>query len=359
MVLGGGSNGFPAYCEYVRLGSPESVFISGDYNCEQPPPDPGVEYCEQQSSNPAVGVSSPRPAGSVGLDSYTMCYQNQYMEYACSGTMAPDICGTGVDGKTHCTGKVTFSGSAPCTGTTQPQEPEDMPAPLPETPPPGQCPGEVNGVAVYVPCSSTSSSSTKINETTDGSGTTQTSQSSQTTCNAAGSCTTTVTTTTTVNGGPPSTSTSTTTQGKGEYCAENPGSRECGQESSFSGTCQSAFTCQGDPVQCATAKAVNDHLCKFNDLFEMDSATQALAQSVLDGTHVENPKDNPTVIDVGMFDQTSPISTACPSDVPFTLSGMALSIPLSQYCSQLQLMGNILVLFTLLGATVFVFRGST
>lgn len=32
-VLGGGQNGFPAYCEYTQLGELQSVFISGNYEC--------------------------------------------------------------------------------------------------------------------------------------------------------------------------------------------------------------------------------------------------------------------------------------------------------------------------------------
>lgn len=320
--------------------------------------DPAQEYCTELSTNPAVGVSSPRPAGSVGLDSYTMCYSNQYSLYACSGTMHPDICGQGVDGKTHCSGKVTFSGSAPCIGTTQPQEPEDMPAPLPETPPPGQCPGEINGVAVYVPCSNTSSSGTKTNETTNSSGTTQTSETRNTTCTSAGICTTTVTRATVVNGGSPSTSTSTTTQPKGDFCAENPGSSECGQESSFSGTCQSAFVCQGDAVQCATAKAVNDQLCKLREAFQVSDDMDALTDRVLAGTEVADPKASAQVIDVGVFDQSNPLSSSCPADVPINLSGYAGVIPLSEFCHWLQLLGNMLVAVSLLGATIFVLRGA-
>lgn len=318
--------------------------------------DAAAAYCTEQNGTQAVGVSSPKPTGTVGLASYSLCYSNQYSLSACSGTMEPDICGEGPDGKWHCTGKVTFSDSVPCTGTLTPENPEGVPEPLPEPPPPGMCPGEVNGVAVNVPCKSTTSATTSSKSTTEGGTTTEETKTRETTCTGAGSCTTTTTTNTTV-GGVITTKTETMTEPRGEFCASNPGASECGQQSTFGGSCQSNFTCTGDPVQCATARAVNDHLCRFKDLMDMPSDVQALAQSVLDGSHVENPRDSAMQIDVGVFDQSDPLSSACPGDIPVSLSGFSFVIPLSQACDWLQIIGNILVICSLFGATVFVLRG--
>jgi len=320
------------------------------------PLDPAEEYCTQQSTNPAVGVSSPRPAGSAGLDSYTMCYSNQYSLYACSGTLEPDICGQGVDGKTHCTGKVTFAGSTPCTGTTQPQEPEDMPAPLPEAPPPGQCPGEVNGVTVYAPCSSTSSSNTKTNETTNSSGTTQTSETRNTTCNAAGSCTTTITTTTTVNGGSPSTSTSTTTQPKGDFCSENPGSSECGQQSSFAGACASGFVCQGDAVQCAMAKELHAQWCRDNQATD-ESALYDVSKG-LEGDQTGDLPGNETIpFGPSSYDDSDAIGgAACVTDLTIEHEWLSATLPLSMICGPLLWFKNALLFIGGIAWLLIVFR---
>ncbi|MDR7095515.1 virulence factor TspB C-terminal domain-related protein [Hydrogenophaga laconesensis] len=217
----------------------------------------------------------------------------------------------------------------------------------------------MNGVTVNVPCSNTSSGSTSTNTTNDGAGnTTQKTESKATTCNGAGSCTTTTTTTTTVNGGSPTTTTSTTTQGKGEFCAANPASKECGggEGSSFGGNCQASFQCTGDAVQCATAKAVNDQLCKLKDVFEMDSDTQGLVNSVLAGTWTENPAENAQQISVGVFDQSNPLGSSCPADISFHVAGRTMVLELSRICTWLQLIGNLLVAMSLLGATLFILR---
>jgi hypothetical protein len=211
-----------------------------------------------------------------------------------------------------------------------------------------------------VPCSNTTTKGTTTSTSNDGEGnTTNKTENKTTTCNAAGSCTTTVTTTTTVNGGTPKTTTSSTTQGKGEFCAANRGAKECGDGdgSSFGGSCEASFVCTGDAVQCATAKAVNDQLCKFNEVFDMDPAIQAYAERVMAGTEDPNPRDNPTVVNLGTFDQSNPLSSSCPADIPVNLTFFSGVIPLSEYCNWLQLLGNMLVIFSLLGATIFILRG--
>lgn len=93
--------------------------------------------------------------------------------------------------------------------------------------------------------------------------------------------TTTTTTTKDANGTPTGTSSS-TTNGTGDkggkngdgtkgFCEENPQSPIC-KKSSWSGDCDNAPVCDGDAVQCATAKAVWEHRCinkwaeKANDL---------------------------------------------------------------------------------------------
>lgn len=322
------------------------------------PVDPEEEHCASINGSP---VKASWVTSSPSLSSRTICMSNA--GYSCTATVEGDICGGSGGGSYLCHGS-GVSGGAKCTPSPEPDAPPPVGNPetnWPEAPPPGTCPGTVNGVAVNVPCSNTTTKGTTTSESNDGEGnTTVKSESKSTVCNEAGSCTTTTTTTTTVNGGTPKTTTNSTTQGKGEFCAANRGAKECGNGdgSSFGGNCQASFVCTGDAVQCATAKAVNDSLCKFKDVFEMDESTSALVGKVLAGTWEKNPKDEPRTEPLGTFDQTNPLSGACPGDVAISIASATVVIPLARFCPQLQMMGNLLVAFTLLGATVFVFRGT-
>jgi len=298
------------------------------------------------------------------LDTRTVCSSGGYGYYSCNATITPDFCGSS-DGVTYlCHGSGSSSGGA-CTPSPSPEQPLPPTEPvseLPSPPPPGTCPGEVNGVSVNVPCSRTETKGTKTTTENDGAGNTTTKTENKTTsCTAAGSCSTTVTTTTSVNGGTATTTSKTTEESKGQFCANNPGSKECGDGdgSAFGGSCDSGFQCDGDAVQCATAKAVNDHLCKLEEVFEMGPETRGLVDSVLDGTWTENPKDNPEQIDVGTFNQSNPFGTSCPNDVTAQMGAFTLTIPLASMCGWLQIIGNMLVMVSLLGATLFIFRGSS
>ena len=328
------------------------------------PPDPGEEHCQSINGSP---VKASWTTSNPSLSTRTICMSNA--GYSCTATVTGDICGAMGEGGPylcHGSGVSGASGSGTtCTPSPEPDAPPPSGSPdtnWPEAPAPGMCPGTVNGVSVTVPCSSTSTKATTTSTSNDGEGnTTSKSESKSTTCNAAGSCTTTITTTTTVNGGTPKTTTSSTTQGKGEFCAGNPGAKECGagDGSSFGGNCQSSFVCTGDAVQCATAKAVNDSLCKFKEVFDMDPSIKAYAEGVMAGTEDPNPRDNPTVINLGTFDQSNPLSSGCPADIPVNLHLFSTVIPLSEHCGALQMLGNMLVIFSLLGATIFVLRGGS
>lgn len=202
-----------------------------------------------------------------------------------------------------------------------------------------------------VPCSNTVSSGTKTNETTNSSGTTQTSESRQTTCNAAGSCTTTVTTTTIVNGGSPSTSTSTTTQPKGEFCTENPGSQECGQQSSFSGTCGTSFVCQGDAVQCAQALAEQRAYCAMSTLPQevTDTASDVLSGEMPSGLFIDGPSLSPPTAVTGSCLLTD-------MSIPWAYDS-ALEFKLSTFCPYMDTIRAFIGIFGALAFAMIVFRG--
>jgi hypothetical protein len=75
------------------------------------------------------------------------------------------------------------------------------------------------------------------------------------------------------------------------------------------------------------------------------------------GTDTPDPKLSARIENLGNFDQTNPLSSSCPSDATVTAGGQSFSIPLSQACGSLQVIGNLAVAFTLLGATLFVLKG--
>lgn len=292
---------------------------------------PEETYCESLDGQTAV-ASMPRPSSSSGLGSFSTCYSNPYSLSACSGTMQPDLCGE-YGGGAYCTGKVTFSSSAPCTGTPTPEDPDPVPTPLPEPLPPGMCPGEVNGVPVNVPCTSTTSSSTSSKDTSDSSGNTGSETTSRTTtCTGSGSCSTTTTTTTTTNG-VSVTKTETTSQPKGEFCAQNPGAAECGDKSSFGGSCASGFTCTGDPVQCASAKKVHELSCAVTE----PSAESALyADSVDLSAGAADLPSQSISIGPGSFASGNALGvSACIADRTVTIAGTSVTVPFSDICPYL------------------------
>ena len=334
-----------------------SGYLEDGGACVVPPEE---AHCQSINGSP---VKTSWPSTSMALTQNKSVCQT-VGSYSCATTVETTMCAEGANGAITCYGSGSVTGGA-CTPAPEPAAPvapNDPATDWPSAPPPGMCPGEINGVTGNVPCSTTATKTTSTTNSNDGQGTqTGKTETKSTTCTAAGTCTTTTTTTTAVNGGTPTTSTSTTTQPKGTFCASNKGSTECGDGtgSSFGGSCQASFNCTGDAVQCATAKAVNDQLCKFKEFFEMDGATQSLVESVVNGTWVKNPKDEPRQVNIGNFDQSNPLGDACPGDVAYSVMGVSMVLPLSQYCPQLRLMGNLLVAFTLLAATVFVVRGGT
>jgi hypothetical protein len=248
-------------------------------------------------------------------------------------------------------------GDARFTGTTCTASPTTQATP---DPCPSGASGEVNGLTVCVPPSDTNVvESVKVGTTTtsvtSGSGTATviTTNQESTVCQG-GRCT--VTNTVSTPGGG---STSTVANlPQVDVCKSNPTLPACASSGTFSGSCDGGFACSGDVVQCATAKAVNDQYCKLKDVFEMDAETRGLADAVIAGTWVADPKENPTVVALGVFDQANPLGESCPPDITVALSWGTFVVPMFQHCDRFKMVGNLLVLVSLLGATLFVVRGS-
>jgi hypothetical protein len=224
--------------------------------------------------------------------------------------------------------------------------------------PKGKCPGTVNGVEVLVDCGTFDESSPKttvtgpsVTETTATAapGTPdKTSTSTVTECKD-GICKV-VTRTVTTKDGVDKTATSTQTKDEGSLCKDNPTLTVC-KNGVFGGTCVAGFSCDGDAVHCAVAKAVNDTKCLLSGSAAVDSEVAKMVAGTWSGTLGTSTKA------VGQFNQTNPFSSACPGNQTVTVGATVISIPLASVCTELQMMGNILVAFTLLGATIFVLKG--
>lgn len=263
-----------------------------------------------------------------------------------------------------CGSSAPRSASTPTTSTagTPCNDPSSCP------PPAGQCPGTVNGVTVWKPCGSSSTSSTKTDHTTNPDGTQSTvSTGKQTTCGSDGNCATTTTTTTTNGTNSPTTSTTTTTQSKSDYCAANPKDVQCAgsgnSESSFGGSCEAGFTCSGDAATCAIAKASWDSRCVLTGTPDTSDAAYVQATTAM-SLHGADPSDhpgkNPSVVDLSTYiDKSNPYSSSCPGDYTIVAGGPVGSIvvPLSSACSVFVMMGNLLVGLTLLASALWLVKG--
>jgi len=283
---------------------------------------------------------------------------------ACLDGCSVDVLGFGAMGRSPVDGKWTwstldanlnrFSGSS-CVGATT--------GLAYKTPcPPGQVQGEVNGTTVCVASGTNSQSGTTTTTTTGPNGETiKTETRTDTTC-TDGKCketTTTTTTTTPPNGGAPTVTVGEPVEGPEQdqlsFCQENPGLAIC-KDTAFSGTCGNV-TCTGDAVQCAMAREQSKRACEL-----MDASTEQtqLALSAINGglagEHPRSPGNGPVIGLGGAIDQTNLLSAGCPTDVSFSLGGNAMSLPLSQLCTPLQLLGNALVGITMLAAVFIMFR---
>lgn len=264
-----------------------------------------------------------------------------------------------------------YSGQSCIPGETMPNYNTPIPCTSPNNgvpgcqPPKGKCPGEVNGVMVYVECTTTSttttsttSSSTSTSSTTAGGTTTST---TNTTC-TNGQCTTTTTNSTnTGTGGPPVVTITGTTEPKSTFCEKNPTSPHCGNgppsgdedkpsESTFGGSC-GTFTCTGDAATCAIARAANETKCRLDSNIELE----AVATQLKNGTFASDLATK--AASVSNFTQTNPFGSTCPGDQALSLMGHSFTVPLASVCSELQTLGNLLLAFTLIWATIFVTKG--
>jgi hypothetical protein len=195
----------------------------------------------------------------------------------------------------------------------------------------GGQPGQVNGVTVCVPFSKDSPTVTdqKKDGTTTGPAGTETKSETKTTECSNGSCNT---TTTTTNSSGTSVTTNVTNQPKGEYCAANPGGKECSDGSAFSGDCTAGFTYDGDAIQGAIAKEVYNQNCIWNKVTP-ESAKYDTAK-VKTGNQTTNLPGNETVaISSASFNTSNALGAgSCISNLTLNVLGSSVTLPLSNIC---------------------------
>lgn len=130
-----------------------------------------------------------------------------------------------------------------------------------------------------------------------------------------------------------------------------------GEESGFGGTCMAGFACDGDAIQCAIAKEQYARNCK---LFDDTSAESDLynANKGKTGNQTGDLPGNETISLTGRIDTSDPLGGGgCFGDLSVTVWGTSVSLPLSNLCQYLAMLGNILVAVSMLMAARIVTRG--
>lgn len=297
----------------------------------------------------------------------------------CQGgcVVSGDAASTGSDGKHWVYGPHRVTGQT-CEGGGQGQE-ENVPGTPthdgeegPAAPTPcatGKCPGSVNGVTACYPCATTGTDpgpgtgtpgtgggTTTTTTAPDGTTTTTTTNTS---CSAAGSCTTTTTIIINHPNGTSEEETTTEEEPQKKFCEENPKSPLC-KDSAFAGACGGPFTCDGDALQCAMAKEQHKRNC---EVYETPNQWSQLAEAAAvagldrpDGHPLKDQPETPLSFSSGINQTDALGGGGCPSNVSVTVSTMTVVIPWSNFCSQLQLIGNLSVAVAMLAAAFIVFK---
>lgn len=238
----------------------------------------------------------------------------------------------------------TFTGGDPL---PEPEAPIYSPEAPPKSCPTGQCPGTVNGTNMCVPCDTTASGTSKVDKKTNEDGSSEETTTEKKTECTGNKCTTKETETKTnkdSSGNPTGTVVTSreTTQGKDEFCRDNPKHASCKGDSdtSWGGSCESGFTCNGDAVMCAMSRELHRQSCELNkatpesELYgEVKSAT---------GNQTEDAPGNATIAFGSSYYSDADLigGAACISDLPLTLSAFGrtlidVTLPLSDICPYL------------------------
>lgn len=216
----------------------------------------------------------------------------------------------------------------------------------------GTCPGTFNGASMCVACNVSDPPKTTTETTPDGTTTT----TETTTCDGS-DCVTTVVTETCDDEDVCTTTTTTEDDTQMGFCEENPTFASC-REGKWSGACQGGFSCDGDPIQCAIARDQHIRHCQMETHTDQSQAGVAM----IDGNphpsgHPYNDAEVQEVSFAGSIDQSNPLGGSCPSDRSFqVMAGSSITIPFSQLCTPLQMVGQVGVALAMLMAVFIAFK---
>lgn len=129
-----------------------------------------------------------------------------------------------------------------------------------------------------------------------------------------------------------------------EFCEKNPNNPMC-SDSGFSGACSGGFSCDGDAVQCAIAKAANETNCAFkstdtsvDDILSaggLDGKENALKTSLTATEH-----DVSSLLEVSSRD----LSGSCPAPFTGSVLGGSFEVDVSPLCDLAEILGTLLML---------------
>jgi len=140
--------------------------------------------------------------------------------------------------------------------------------------------------------------------------------------------------------------------GEGEgFCKENPDLPIC-KESSFGGSCQANFTCDGDAIQCSIAREQHIRNCKLFDDPSDESRLYEAEKAKDRNRDVTASLPGNEVIDVASKISYDDVlgGGACISDLNIQVMRQSITLPISTICPQLGYLGYILVAVASLAA---------
>lgn len=233
--------------------------------------------------------------------------------------------------------------------------------------------GTVNGVTACIPA--TSATGVDWTGTTTNPDGTKTETTTTTTC-TNGVCTSTTTKTNKdATGATTGTSSSTDKVSQTAYCTKNPGNAVCaavsgtsmpgaggeGAKSKFGGSCASGFTCEGDGIQCAIAKEQHARNCQIDALKDSDlyKAWEAV-KDFGDKNVTKNLPGNKTH-DITIASNDEFIGAgSCPADRVIDMGSLgSFTLPFSELCPWLQIMGYVFVILCSIQGGLIIIRRQT
>lgn len=136
-----------------------------------------------------------------------------------------------------------------------------------------------------------------------------------------------------------------------KFCEDNPDISIC-KTSTWNGGC-GAFVCDGDAIQCAISKEQHTRNCT---LFDMATPLSDLGNALAAGTDTgvdANPaksSNRQTVNLATALNTSKTIAAACMPDLTVQVRTSTIVIPFSNLCQYIEIMGRIVVAFSLVAA---------